>query len=202
LANPGAQVTTALTGALTTPSAKQSFIPPGSYDLITAYDLAATSTSINFNSIPQTYKHLEIRGVLQGTQGTNRGNTWQGFSLNDNSNAYDYATFIGYESGTATYSRDIAQSTLALGDVMYQGGDASGMQTFIIKINNYSDTTKIKNWTMWSGWCVSGATQNRIFYNTGVMRTSTSAITTIKFPNSNTSGYAIGSSLRLYGING
>lgn len=173
----------------------------GAYDLITSYDLASPSTSINFNSIPQTYKHLEIRGVLQGTQNTNRGNSWNVFTLNSNAANYDYATFTGNEGNGAIYSRDIAQSALWLGDALYQGGDANTFQTFIIKINNYSDTTRIKNWTMFSGWNVSGASQNRIIYNTGNMRT-TGAISSITFPNSNTSGYAAGSSLRLYGING
>lgn len=57
LANPGAQVTTALSGALTTPSAKGAF--GGDYDSI-ATSTGITDATRTFSSIPQTYKTLQL----------------------------------------------------------------------------------------------------------------------------------------------
>lgn len=200
-ANPGAQVSNALSGSLTTPGAKGAFVLPGNYELITTYTLTGTSTAINFNSIPQTYKHLEIRGVLQGTQGTDRGNSWELFQINGNATNYSYSYLRGYEGDTANGSKDVNSATLALGDALYQGANTSVFQTVIAKFNNYSETDIIKNFTVWSGWANSASSQNRIIFLQGNYQ-STAAITSISFPNSNTSGFAIGSSLQLYGVAG
>jgi hypothetical protein len=59
-ANPGAQVTTALTGALTTPGAKGAF-QSATFEGIASYTVTGSSvSSYTFTSIPQTYKHLYI----------------------------------------------------------------------------------------------------------------------------------------------
>ena len=72
LANPGAQVSSALTGALTTPGAKgvfNSFSPASSYDaLATILVPSGGLTSITFDGFPQTgYDHLQLRFSALGT---------------------------------------------------------------------------------------------------------------------------------------
>ena len=59
-----------------------------------------------------------------------------------------------------------------------------------------------KNMTLWSGWYERGNTQNRIIFATGNIRNNQDVISSITFPNSNTSGFAVGTSIQLYGVNG
>ena len=201
-ANPGVQVSSALSGSLTTPGAKQAFISPGDYDLIQSYTLESTSTAITFSSIPSTYKHLEIRGFIQGTQGTARGNSWEVIRFNG-TGTWDYGVSVGSEgNGNVSSSKSTIQGSFVIGDALYQGGVSASFQTFIIKINNYTNTSMTKNMTLWSGWYERGNTQNRIIFATGNIRNNQDVISSITFPNSNTSGFAVGTSIQLYGVNG
>lgn len=200
--NPGAQVNTALSGALATQGAKSAFDAGGDYDLIESYTLASTSTAITFSAIPATYKHLEVRGFIQGTQGTARGNSWEVIRFNG-TGTWDYGVSVGSEgNGNVGSSKSTVQSSFTIGDAAYQGGVSASFQTFIIKINNYSNTNMTKNMFMWSGWCDRGNTQNRIIFATGNIRSNQDVISSITFPNSNTSGWAVGTSIQLYGVRG
>jgi len=68
-ANPGAQVTTALTGALTTPGAKGAFSLPFS-----GYSAGATTTVLKFNF------YSETPSTLSGSLNASYGTTGQGFT--------------------------------------------------------------------------------------------------------------------------
>lgn len=63
-ANPSIQVSTLLSGSLTTPSAKSAFVPETSFQSIASTTLTSNQSTITFDSIPSTFTHLQVRGII------------------------------------------------------------------------------------------------------------------------------------------
>jgi hypothetical protein len=109
-ANPGAQVSSALSGSLTTPGAKGAFVPLnlGSYDALGTVTVGVGGlSSITFSGIPQNgYSHF----ILDYTN-TSRNKTVRaigGFDNNGTGAMYVY-------SGLATITSSIYSLTIADG---------------------------------------------------------------------------------------
>jgi hypothetical protein len=144
-ANPGVQVSSALSGALTTPGAKGAFSTI-SFDSIATYAVGSTAQSvITFSSIPSTYKHLQLRAFARNNSATTE--TAILVRLNSDSTANNYrprhlltgdgAAVNAYADGYGTFSGLMAGST-------YGGGNpASLFAPNIIDIFDYADTTKL-----------------------------------------------------------
>jgi hypothetical protein len=153
-ANPGAQVSSALSGALTTPGAKGAASP----DIASAYDALATIiapsgglSTVSFTGIPQTgYSHLQLRVFARNnTGGGTAHDTAQIRMNNDSGSNYNHHVFYGSSSvgsyawgaGTGGYAWEVAQS-------------ASRANTFainIIDIIDYAATNKAKVWRSLTG---------------------------------------------------
>jgi hypothetical protein len=165
---------------------------PSSYESI-ATATPSGSSSVTFSSIPSTYQHLQIRvNVINAsvTQYLIRPN-------NDTTNG-NYACHTLYGDGSSagaggsTASNPIIACNLS-------NPSTSSPQTMIIDIQDYASTTKFKTIRVLTGNDRNGA--GGIELNSVLWR-STSAITSLVFPNANSVNYNSGSVFSLYGIKG
>jgi hypothetical protein len=189
-ANPSIQVSTLLSGSLSTPSAKGVFVD-ASFDSIQTVTVGATSVaSISFTSIPATYTHLQIRGTLLAAGASPR------IEFNSDSGT-NYSNHLLYGSGTAA-----AAGANVSNSGMYIGGSNTGTSAtspfgFVIDILDYKNTNKNTTIKTLSGVDINGSGEISIFsgcwYNTAVV----SSISIVGNVN-----YAQYSSVSLYGIKG
>ena len=152
------------------------------------------SASVEFTSIPATYKHLQIRGIGRGsfTDLTMRFNS-------DTGNNYSSHRLYGTGSSVGA---DGENSSGAYGTfILYAGRLNSAGSVFcanIIDILDYANTNKYKTSRSFYGF--DDNSSGNIFLTSGNWR-NTNAITTIRLtPNSGT--IAQYSHFALYGIKG
>ena len=168
-----------------------------------SYESIATAAgtgaaSVSFTSIPQTYKHLQIRVLTKDT--TSASNTAYPAFLQFNSDTgsnYNYHYLLG--NGTTATAVGSATTT----DAWVYGADsiATNASTFgvaIIDIIDYASTTKNKTTRYVSGLDYNGS--GFIALGSNLWR-NTAAITTIDIA-ANFSGFSSSATFALYGIKG
>ena len=150
------------------------------------------TASVQFTSIPSTYKDLQIRGIIKvGTEVTGPG-----FYLNNVSTgtSYSYHNLIGTGSA-ATASGASSQSYDST--MMLQSATANTFTAFIIDISDYASTTKYKTVRAFTGLDKNGTGEIRLHSS---LFQSTNAITQIDFYEGNT--FSQYSTFALYDIKG
>ncbi len=178
----------------------------GAFQRIGTVTATGSETTFTFSSIPQTFDHLQIRGIVQRKTAANVG--IQCLNINGSSTAADYSlhTTRTAEGGnylltttdiTSAYSQ--ARSGLVPGDSI-----PNDFGWVIIDITGYSETTKTKAIKTINGWTYNGTAYSG-FYG-GVAFTSnyynsTSAITSLTVSLGG-DGISAGSTYSLYGIKG
>ena len=176
----------------------------GAFESIQTVTGTGTAASLEFTSIPSTYKHLQIRFNIRGYDTSSRSD--DDFRIrfnNDSTNANYYAHYL-----QATNS--IAPTALAR-DGSYAGGQivisdfvpgsaspANLMQTGIIDIIDYASTTKNKTVRFITGQDRNTSGQLRL---ASIGYFSTNAITSIQLLPDPT-GFTTDSVFSLYGIKG
>jgi hypothetical protein len=157
---------------------------------------AGGNSSVEFTSIPQTYKHLQIRALTRdGQAGTEFNNSLMRFNSDSGSN---YASHSIGSNGSAGFGTGYANlSSINLGLYSAASGNVSGLfASSVIDIFDYSDTTKFKTTRTLTGGDGNGF--GIITLTSGLWR-STSAITSIQSPSAT---YAQNSQFGLFGIKG
>ena len=172
----------------------------------TAFESIATATgtgssgTITFNSIPATYKHLQIRCIGRST-------TTKGYGIvkpnNDSSTAnYTYHTVYG---GGATVTAD-KYTTGSLGGSysIYTTGATSELSdnvgATILDIHDYASTTKYKTFRSFTGYDNNQA-GNGIVFLISTLWLSTSAISSLTIDLQGVN-FSTATTLALYGIKG
>ena len=157
---------------------------------------SATAASISFVSIPQTYTHLQIRGVGRSTS-TSANLTMQ---LNADTSTSSYTYHAIYSDG-ATIVGGGAATGLAYNFVGYVPQSASTANTFgttIVEILDYTNTNKNKTHRALAGSDMSGSGLAEFLSGAWL---STAAVTRIDLKISNgANNFAQYSSFALYGI--
>jgi len=169
---------------------------------ISAYDSIATATvtsgnqtTITFSSVPQTYTHLQIRGIARGTYaGSGGGNPITRFNSDSGTN---YVVHRLGGNGASAY----AQAGLTQTSISHYGltgaNDATGMfGAFVIDILDYTNTNKNKVVRMFIADDMNGS--GNIQFGSGVWL-NTAAISTITLTTDYADFFA-NSSFALYGI--
>ena len=198
---PSAQVSQLTTGSITLPSAIQTFIPPGDFQSIQTVTATGSETALVFTSIPQTYKHLQIRGLARYTG--NSFNFTLGLRIRVNGDtgvnyAWHRLTGDGTSSSVIGYTSDYGYfaSSAAGGSVA-----ANIFGGTVADIIDYSSTTKTKVLRYYAG---TTSTPQTTSFETSIgtsMWNSTAAITSISIGFTDASGTAAaGSTFALYGI--
>jgi len=180
-------------------SAQQSaFVVTGSYESISTVTVGSGGASdITFSSIPSTYKHLQIRGILRNSGSTSDIDTYIQFN-GDTGNNYAWHGMYGIGSTLDAFYG--APNVNYINGFRSPGGTSSANMfgAGVVDIFDYANTNKYKTTRLLTG-DDQGST-GLVVYTSGVWG-STSAITSIKFyfPTGNFVQY---SQLALYGIKG
>jgi hypothetical protein len=161
-----------------------------------AFELIATATgtgaspTITFSSIPQTYKHLELRYVEK-----NDGTTGGFLRLNGiTSSSYARHTL---EASGSTPGSGSGTPTSSIFQRFAPSTTVNAFAAGIISILDYSSTTKNTTIRVFAG---ERGTNSQIALDSGLLN-NTAAITSITL-TANSSGYETGSRFSLYGIKG
>ena len=190
-ANPGAQVTTALSGSLTTPGAKQAFEPyPGTFwSLATVTVSGSNASEVVFTDIPQNFKHLQIRGLTRSPDaGTGQDTMGVEFNSDTNTSNYDGRIMIavnGYRTAGSIYA--FARPKQSTQTDLFAPG--------ILDVYDYSSSTNYKSARFEGGFRSHNTGDTWIWNNAGIWL-SQAPITSVRIVGS----LVPKSTFALYGI--
>jgi hypothetical protein len=155
---------------------------------------AGGAASMEFTSIPQTFKHLQVREVVRSSQALAVSTTEIQFNADTGSN---YARHVLYGDGAAAAAAGQASQTKGwVGTYPGSSIAASIFGAGIIDVLDYANTSKNTTARALSGVDVNGATGYLQVCSTAWL--STAAVTSIKLIAG--TGYAQHSTAALYGI--
>lgn len=173
---------------------------PNSFESIATVTVGAGGTSyVEFSSIPQTYKHLQIRALLRGQAADTAGQSW--IRVNGvTSNSYAWHGFYGTGSGTGTENSAFSSQDAIYSQFRHSSGNSTAgvFGVGVCEILDYANTNKYKTFKTFSGYDANGSGQAR--YYTGFLTSTMNAITTLRIQDQSGSGYAQYTHFALYGI--
>jgi hypothetical protein len=165
------------------------------YELISSTILGTATANIEFDNIPQTYKHLQVRLVGRSSFAANFDNL--AFYLNNNT-ASNYATHALFGNGSSVTSNAFTSEARLFFPTLFTAASntANAFQGGVIDILDYSSTTKNTTTRALTGVAASGPA---ICLISGLWN-NTAAVTRINFENSG--NFVTGTRFSLYGIRG
>jgi len=168
---------------------------PPSYESIATITVGAGgSASIDLQSIPSTFTHLQIRGLVQNTTANTSVTSGTVRFNNDTGANYAYHYLNGSGSATGAGGLNSQTSALATTDIGTNATNVFG--TFVMDILDYKNTSRYKTFRCLSGVDNNGSGYLQIFSG---LYMSTSAINRITFiPGA--SNYSQNSTIAIYGI--
>lgn len=169
----------------------------GDFESIATVTAGSAVPNIEFTSIPSTYTHLQIRGIVRTTStGINSDELFIQFNSDTGTN-YSSHELNGNGSTTGSSAKTTTASP-RIGLIARNGNTANCFTSIIIDILDYKDTNKYTTIRCLRGWDSNGA--GDVGLNSGNWR-NTNAVTSIKLlPEAN--NFAQNSSFSLYGIKG
>lgn len=165
---------------------------PNSYESIATVNASGSSSTITFNSIPGTYKHLQIRGIINVSAASGSVDIGMRFNSDSGSN---YSEHYSYGDGSATTSNGGTNLTVVSTFYAYDSSTTQNVSPGIFDILDYANTNKYKTVRGLTG----PADVNLIVFRSSNWR-STSAITSITLTSTGTIRST--SQVALYGIKG
>jgi len=163
--------------------------PPNSYESIaTVLVGSGGSSTINFNSIPSTYKHLQIRCAVLTTAG--------GINIQYNSDTgsnYTYHQLYGLGSSNALSNAGTSQTA---GFIGFNNAAGSNPTAIVCDILDYQNTNKYTTHRSLAG-TDTNSNAGTLTYFSGLWL-NTAAVSTIDIKGT----FAQHSSFALYGIKG
>jgi hypothetical protein len=173
-------------------------VPPYSYESIATVTLSSGQSSITFTSIPQTYKHLQIRCFSRDSRSATALNNWHLGLNGDTANNYSVQT-LSTDSSTVSAASD---PNLGKTDYFIQPSvntTSTVFQASVWDIIDYSNTNKYKTIRAFGGYDNNGS--GRINFSGAGWR-SLDGVTSLTFTNSSNANFNGYSSYALYGIKG
>lgn len=172
---------------------------PSSFESIAS----ATPTSgqtVTFSSIPQTYKHLQLRITLVAS-----GNNSTFLRMNNDTGATSYSWHYltgGLNGGanSTTYGGSSVNDLIALSGVAFASANSTYPTSFIIDIIDYTNTNKYKTTKALVGINQSGGA-SELDVLSGAWK-STNAVNRLDFFFNGSTVFNAGSVVALYGIKG
>jgi len=173
--------------------------PPAvlAYDSIATTTLGSTTASITFSSIPQTYTHLQIRGISRCNRAVSFASSLQvQFNGDTGSNYWQYHYVYGDGASTGTGAGSLTTQAL-VGGSLGSSSTANTFATQVIDILDYRNTNKYKVIRSLDGNDTNGA--GGIYLNSANWN-STSAITSLTIYPTVSFSFLQYSSYALYGV--
>lgn len=166
-----------------------------SYEQITTTVLSGLSSNVSLSSIPATYKHLQLRMVLQTSSSSNQ-NRFAGLRLNGDT-AANYSSHELGGDGAAVGSTSQFQSYM---EFRTSGQALPGWAAHIVDILDYASASKFKTTKMLGGY-VAGNGNSYQQLASGNWR-STAAVNSIQIISLGGDAFVAGSRFSVYGIKG
>jgi hypothetical protein len=172
----------------------------GSYELISSTILTSTTDNITFSSIPQTYKHLQIRATPRKATSAGTGAFSLDIRLNGNTGSvYSYHDMTG--NATSVVSNGFGtQNQIRFDASIPSNSQSAGIfGATIIDILDYASTSKYKTLRGLAGYAGSSY---RIGLKSGLYQATTAVSSIVLFDYDYATGFLAGSRFSLYGILG
>lgn len=170
------------------------------YESISTTTLGTSASSITFNSIPQTYKHLQIR--MFGKVTYNATPEWWRIGMLVNSSASVRYHNIEGGAGSASSGNQTTYQTVG----MFTGSHADLANMFgigIVDIHDYANTTTFKTARGRYGFHANTVLANPFLGISSLLFNSTSAVSSLTFQAADAgTNLAAGTTIALYGIKG
>jgi len=165
------------------------------FQLISTQVLSANATSVTFSSIPQTFKHLQIRLTGRTDSAGSASDLCVTFNGTSGSYAYHQLYSTGSSVGSLGYSSSNSGNKISSVFAIAGGGATTGaFGTGVIDVLDYTQTTKNKTVKSFGG------VTNNLVIGSGLWL-NTSAVTSIVFSLQSASNIVSGSRFSLYGWN-
>ncbi len=176
-----------------------SFSLPSSFESIATTTLSSSTGWVNFSSIPQTYKHLQIRIMGRCLQGGSAQSDVSCVLNNDQTSSYAFHRVRG---NTATVDATGSSSTAYanIGFVPTNGYTSGIFGVLIVDIHDYASTTKYKIIRSQGGFTADGSGISGLYSGLWL---KTNAVTDLSFSNQNNAqDWTTGTVISVYGIKG
>jgi hypothetical protein len=174
-----------------------------SYESIATVSVGSGGQStVSFTSIPATFTHLQIRGILRNTAGTASSNDlFMNFNSDTGTNYRAYKQVGGEGTGTG-FAAASGTSTAALNKIanayfLNDGNTASVYSAWVCDILDYRNTNKYKVTRSLNGQDLNGSGSIRFFSGLWM---STSAITSIDLTVEGGNNFKQYTQFALYGV--
>jgi hypothetical protein len=173
---------------------------------VNSYESIATTTvggggqsTVTFSSIPATFEHLQIRGILRNTAGTASSNDlFMRFNSDSGANYRAYKQ-IGGDGSSAFAAASGTTNEIRNAYFLNDGNTASVYSAWICDILDYRNTNKYKVTRALNGQDLNGSGSIRFFSGLWI---STSAITSIDLTVEGGNNFKQYTQFALYGIKG
>jgi len=169
----------------------------GDFESISTVAVGAGGVAdVTFTSIPNTYQHLQIRGIVRSeAAATGINGVFAQFNTDTASN-YSRHNLIG-DGASVTATATASTGFMVLGQYPKSGDTANSFGAFIADILDYSNTNRFKTLRTLIGTDLNGSGQFRL--TSGNWR-NTNAISSIKIYPEDAADFAQYSHFALYGI--
>jgi hypothetical protein len=136
---------------------------------------SAGSSTISFTSIPQTYKHLQLRLIARGGSGSSN-DSYMNLTFNSVGSSV-YSAHQLYGDGSSSLANAFSsQSVIYTNRIAGGSTNASTFGTVVMDILDYASTSKYKTVRTLGGWDANGS--GRIALSSGLYQ-QTTAITSL-----------------------
>lgn len=156
-----------------------------------------SASTITFNSIPQTYKHLQIR-FIGAQSGSGETDSYIRFNSDTGSNYVFYHQLYGYNT-SASASADTSTTDKAIGFYITGTNDSNVIGAGVCDILNYTSTTKNKTLRTLSG---MNGTNGFIGLRSALWKPSTPAAINSISITCGSNNWSTSTQIALYGIKG
>ena len=168
----------------------------GDYESIATATGTGSSGTLTFSGIPNTYKHLQIRGILRSDSGSQNGVVMR-FNSDSGSN---YAKHYLSGSGSAAGAGASASATSAgLGYFPGSGDLASVYGALVLDVLDYTSTNKNKTTRTLFGYDVNGGVNGIVGLFSSLWFATPAAITDITI-TAGAGNWTTATTLALYGV--
>lgn len=174
--------------------------PAGAYELISTTILASSASSVTFSSIPQDFKHLQIRAVTK----SNSSDLARIYGQLNGVTSGVYTAHNLRGNGSTVTSNSTTTSATQMIDVggftaqtFFEGENEFG--ALVMDILDYSNTSKNTTLRCLSGFRTSSFTPY-IFLSSGLYMQTTAVSSVNLFLNANS--FVAGSRFSIYGLRG
>jgi len=158
--------------------------------------------TLNFSSIPSTYKSLQIRGIARVTAPSETSMRSMLIKLNNSTTTTSAYHWIQGNGSTVVASAN-SGTTSIYADVLIPTGAGANPDfgAFKMDLIDYASTTKNKTMRMYFGGNHSGYSADSVIWLQSALWIDTTAVNRLTF-DSPSFDFVVGSTLSLYGIKG